>query len=57
MKKKYFIVSFIILSILCIITTPIVFQNDTFYTIKIGKYILTNGIDMLDHFSIHTPEV
>ena len=54
MKKKYFIVSFIILSILCIITTPIVFQNDTFYTIKIGKYILTNGIDMLDHFSIHT---
>ncbi len=54
MKKKYLIVSFITLTILCIITTPIVFQNDTFYTIKIGKYILTNGIDMLDHFSIHT---
>ena len=29
------------------------FQNDTFYTIKIGKLILNNGIDMLDHFSIH----
>ena len=53
MKKKYLIVSFITLTILCIITTPIVFQNDTFYTIKIGKYILTNGIDMLDHFSMH----
>lgn len=28
-------------------------QNDTFYTIKIGELILNNGIDMLDHFSIH----
>ena len=53
MKKKYFIVSFIIIIVLCIITTPIVFQNDTFYTIKIGNYIIHNGIDMLDHFSFH----
>ena len=30
------------------------FQNDTFYTIKIGELILKNGIDMLDHFSFHT---
>lgn len=29
------------------------FQNDTFYTIKIGELIFNNGIDMLDHFSIH----
>ena len=29
------------------------FQNDTFYTIKIGEYISNNGIDMLDHFSFH----
>ena len=29
------------------------FQNDTFYTIKIGESILKNGIDMLDHFSFH----
>ncbi|MBR7042510.1 MAG: hypothetical protein IKI04_03310, partial [Bacilli bacterium] len=28
-------------------------QNDTFYTIKIGKLVLDNGIDMLDHFSWH----
>lgn len=30
------------------------FQNDTFYTIKIGELIMKNGIDMLDHFSFHT---
>lgn len=30
-----------------------VFQNDTFYTIKIGELILKNGIDMKDHFSFH----
>ena len=29
------------------------FQNDTFYTIKIGELILDNGIDMMDHFSFH----
>ena len=28
-------------------------QNDTFYTIKIGESIFKNGIDMMDHFSIH----
>ena len=27
------------------------FQNDTFFNISIGKYILENGIDMKDHFS------
>lgn len=30
------------------------FQNDTFYTIKIGELIINNGIDMMDHFSFHT---
>ena len=30
------------------------FQNDTFYTIKIGESIIKYGIDMLDHFSFHT---
>ena len=29
-------------------------QNDTFYTIKIGEYILKNGITMQDPFSWHT---
>ena len=29
---------------------PKTFQNDTFYTIKIGSLIRNNGIDFLDHF-------
>lgn len=49
---------FKLLSVLSIITisfviTPITFQNDTFYTIKIGEQIFYNGIDMMDHFSWH----
>ena len=33
--------------------TPITFQNDTYYTIKIGELIYNSGIDMMDHFSWH----
>lgn len=33
--------------------TPIELQNDTFYTIKIGEKINTDGIDMKDPFSMH----
>lgn len=53
MKKKFIIISAIIIVIFCIALAPVVFQNDTFYTIKIGELILNNGIDMIDHFSIH----
>lgn len=28
-------------------------QNDTYYTITLGKYILNNGIDMMEHFAWH----
>lgn len=51
--KKFNILIIIIVIFLCYMLTPIVFQNDTFYTIKIGELIVHNGIDMLDHFSIH----
>lgn len=49
---------FIIFAVFAIITyaiavSPVELQNDTFYTIKIGKYIIDNGIDMMDHFSWH----
>ena len=54
MNKKYLIISVIIIITLCICVTPIAFQNDTFYTIKIGDYIIHHGIDMQDHFSMHT---
>lgn len=33
--------------------SPKTLQNDTFYTIKIGEYILENGITMQDPFSWH----
>ena len=39
--------------ILCFSLTPKTFQNDTFYTIKIGEYIEENGITMKDPFSWH----
>ena len=33
---------------------PVTFQNDTFYTIKIGEHIINTGtIDMQDPFSWH----
>ena len=38
---------------MCISITPVTFQNDTYYTIKIGELIKNNGIDMMDHFSWH----
>lgn len=49
---------FMIIAILCIIIfgtamAPITFQNDTFYTIKIGQYIMENGITEYDPFSWH----
>ena len=48
------IASVVIVIMISIAFTSKTFQNDTFYTIKIGELILKNGIDMLDHFSIHS---
>lgn len=50
---NFTIVAIIVLAIFCICITPVTFQNDTFYTIKIGEYIRNHGIDMMDHFSWH----
>lgn len=38
---------------ICAAFTTKTFQNDTFYTIKVGESILENGLDMKDHFSWH----
>ena len=52
-------IKFNILAIICIIAfcaslAPKTLQNDTFYTIKIGEYIVnTKTIDMQEHFSWH----
>lgn len=42
------IITFLVISVLC---TAKVFQNDTFYTIKVGESIMKYGVDMLEHFS------
>lgn len=54
MNKKFTILAIISILIICFVITPITLQNDTFYTIKIGEYILNNGINMeQDPFSFH----
>ena len=50
---KFNIIAIISVIILVFCITPISFQNDTFYTIKIGEQITQNGIDMQEHFSWH----
>lgn len=39
------------IAIFCIALTPKTFQNDTFYTIKVGQGIREWGIDGQDHYS------
>lgn len=51
-KFKYWFILWILIFAIGLIAKE--FQNDTFYTIKIGKLILEHGIDMMDHFSFHT---
>lgn len=50
---NFIIIAIILLIILGICIAPVTFQNDTYYTIKIGELIKNNGIDMMDHFSWH----
>lgn len=50
---KFNIIAIISVIIMAFCVTPITFQNDTFYTIKIGEQIAQNGIDMMEHFSWH----
>lgn len=52
-KKSLIITSVIIIIMICAAFTVKSFQNDTFYTVKVGEAILEHGIDMKDHFSWH----
>lgn len=52
-KKALIIASIIMIIMLCAAFTVKTFQNDTFYTIKVGEAILEHGLDMKDHFSWH----
>ena len=51
--KKITFVSLIFLILISILIVPKEFQNDTFYLIKAGESIINNGLDFVDHFSIH----
>ena len=50
---KFNIMAMILIAIFAFSISPKTLQNDTFYTIKIGEYILENGITMHDPFSWH----
>ena len=50
---NFTILAAILIILFCVSITPVTFQNDTYYTIKIGEYISNHGIDMMDHFSWH----
>lgn len=57
-EEKVLNLKFIIMAVICICLfviaiVPKELQNDTFYTIKLGKLILDNGIDMREHFAWH----
>lgn len=52
-KKKYIIITILSITIIGILMSAKVFQNDTFYTIKVGEAISKYGVDMIDHFSWH----
>ena len=43
----------VLIIIFCAAITPKSLQNDTFYTIKIGEYILENGVTMQEPFAWH----
>ncbi len=56
--KKAISIAFDILVIFCVALLSATlmqkaFQNDTFYTIKIGQLLRTSGLDYIDHFSWH----
>ena len=50
-QAKFNLLAIVLILILCFALTPRTLQNDTYYTIAIGKLITENGIDMKDHFS------
>ncbi len=53
-KIKFHVLAVFCILIFCFALTPVTFQNDTYYTITIGKHIVETGnVDMQDPFSWH----
>ena len=47
------VIAVILIAVFSVALTPVTFQNDTYYTIKIGEHITQSGVDMKDPFSWH----
>lgn len=45
--------SSVIIAVLAIVSVKLLLQNDTFYSIAIGKHIMRHGVDGIDPFSYH----
>ncbi len=53
-KIKFSIIAITAIIIVAMAISPVILQNDTFYTIKIGEHIVnTKKVDMVDPFSWH----
>lgn len=53
-KMRFNVLAIFCILIFCFALTPVTFQNDTYYTISIGKHIVETGkVDMQDPFSWH----
>lgn len=52
-KVKFHVLAIFVIIIFSVAVTQKTLQNDTYYTVAIGEYILENGIDMEDPFSWH----
>lgn len=50
---RFTIVAILLIVIFSIALTPVTFQNDTYYTIKVGEHIAQDGVDGQDPFSWH----
>lgn len=53
-NRRFNILAIICICIFAIGIAPKTLQNDTYYTITLGEYVLNNGIDMMEHFSWHS---
>lgn len=49
-KYRFRIFCFFTIIVFCICFVSRIFENDTFYMIKLGEYITNNGIDFMDHW-------
>ena len=51
--KKLYIVCTILIIIVTVLSVTKEMQNDTFFTIATGNYMIENGYDNLDHLTWH----